>query len=286
MARPSQPSGDALTELPPLYRMPVCFGPMPGPRESPNAPPLSPKRQTCSFVCPSDEARISAILPPEMRAIVPLEVIFDVTFLSDLGWLAGGGYAMFGCRVAVSYAGPQGDTRGYFLAVLFEDLADPILSGREELGYAKLFCDIELDTSPDGEDTLTCAWRDHTFATFTFADPNPSTTPVTSLEGGKGLLHHRYFPATGQWGKPLVSEAALSPVTPGETEVTARDAGRGSLTFTPGAWSDLPTLYHVVSGIEALVIGTVTRAERWGGVGMNAQADQVILGPITPPGSA
>ncbi len=265
--------------------MPVCFGPMPGPRQSPIAPDLQPKRRTISFAVPSEEGRLNGLLASEFRALPPFEVLFDVTFLSDLAWLGGGGYAMVGCRLPAIYSGAKGDTVGYFLAVLFENLADPILSGREELGYAKLYCEIETTLGEGNSERLSCSWRGHTFAEFEFSDPSPASEPLSRLKGSQGLLHHRYFPATGAWGTAALSEATLSPVIAGETEILQRESGTGRLAFTPGELQDLPTLHHIVSGLASLATGPVRAAERWTGQGLNDHADQIVLGPVTAPGA-
>jgi len=53
--------------------------------------------------------------------------------------------------------------RGSFLAVLFESLCDPIITGREEHGFPKVFADLRVEG-----DRYTLSWFGHDFMTLDF----------------------------------------------------------------------------------------------------------------------
>ncbi len=77
-----------------------------------------------------------------------------------MAWLGGGGYTHLGLYVhGVQYVKKDGTTiSGTYLPVLFENLTDPIVSGREELGMPKLFCDIET-SDQDNAYRVAASWR-------------------------------------------------------------------------------------------------------------------------------
>ena len=62
--------------------------------------------------------------------------------MTNIDWLAGRGYTMIHVWWPVMFKGEQDKTFGRFLAVMWENLADPIITGRGEIGQPKLFADI------------------------------------------------------------------------------------------------------------------------------------------------
>ena len=77
--------------------------------------------------------------PPEVMACLALSQPDE----ENIGWLAGHGYN--GITVAIPtqhHSAPQGWLRGNFLPVGWENLAAPLLTGREELGCARIYADI------------------------------------------------------------------------------------------------------------------------------------------------
>ncbi|EYE91875.1 uncharacterized protein EURHEDRAFT_525829 [Aspergillus ruber CBS 135680] len=102
-----------------IYRMPLGYGPFPGPRDGNNTSPAS----------------------------------ISFTRLENLPWLAGRDYNH--CRMYIhniTCHGRDESVREKYLSVLFEDRADPITSGREELGYAKVYISLEEEEEEVGED--------------------------------------------------------------------------------------------------------------------------------------
>ncbi|CAN5639897.1 hypothetical protein BH09PSE5_BH09PSE5_28130 [soil metagenome] len=58
-----------------------------------------------------------------------------------LAWLAGPVYSLLGVKSPVRYTGGRDTVKGPFLRVLWESRVEPILTGREELGYPELYCE-------------------------------------------------------------------------------------------------------------------------------------------------
>jgi acetoacetate decarboxylase len=180
--------------------------------------------------------------------------------MKGIPWLAGRGYNTFGLTIPVLWQG-QETIAGDFVVVLFENLADPIMSGREELGWNKLWCEL-----PDVErraDAVCCraSWLGFQFATLTICELQPAEAPPAAP--GRPRFGYKYIPRSGDWGEPDVSYPTVSPPEPGVT-VTERITGRGRVDVANATWEDLPTLFRVVNGLAALpqreiIVASVTR---------------------------
>jgi hypothetical protein len=236
------------------YRMPVGFGPFPGPRQVPpgrsNDPTRFPRRRIASVRYLTDGPTLKRLLPVGFELDGEPVVTAEMHHMTEIDWLAGRGYAMFGIRFPARYAGKQDEERGQFLAVLWENLADPIISGREELGYAKLWCDIPEPRVSGGTHGYKATWLGFTFAEMELHDLVEDTQPAPAAQN---TLHYKYVPSATP-GEADAAYATMVPAhNPGLT-VERRLSGRGSVTFCPGRWEDIPTLHHIVAPLAALPV--------------------------------
>jgi hypothetical protein len=127
-------------------RTPTVFGPFPGPRQS----HTGQKRRNSLTTALTASITFKA-LKSNLQSLLPIS---NYTFqtpssdhhayaslvskrLANVNWLAGRGYDLYTLYIhGVQYRRPEDGQifRGPFLPVLFENMADPIISGREELG--------------------------------------------------------------------------------------------------------------------------------------------------------
>ena len=82
-------------------------------------------------------------------------------------WLGGSGYNHLGLYIhGVEYVKQNGETvSGTYMPILFESLADPIVSGREELGMPKLYTAIDIFRRPESYHIKT-SWQGATWGSF------------------------------------------------------------------------------------------------------------------------
>ena len=59
-------------------------------------------------------------------------------------------------------------------------------------------------------------------------------------------------PEVPQWGEADVQQVTLTPAADPDRTVECQQTGIGSVRFHHAAWSDLPTLYHVVNALAEL----------------------------------
>lgn len=248
--------GDFLTAgerdgMRPMYRMPVVFGPAAGPRNLPSDKEhLRHVKDTMSvsLACLSDRDYLSRLVPAGCE--VPDNPVISVgfTYMTNIGWLAGRPYATAGVRIPVTYRGKDETISGNFLAVLWENHADPILTGREELGYSKLYCELPDARQMDGG--MKCEARWDGFKFFELELSGLTEAPVTDLPAAPPLLHYKYIPRTGEWGESDIAQICVGKSSSSNfVEAHRRLTGTGKVKFFEASWEDMPTQYHITVGL-------------------------------------
>ena len=264
-----------------FYRMPVFFGPTPGPRQWPEGRTFdftqTPVSRVCGVRFLSETAALQALLPPGFTVWKEPVVTVEITYMTEIGWLAGRGYNMCDVKFEVVYDGDEGPVHGTLVLVRWENLADPILSGREELGHNKLFCEIPSLRALDGRHAATMSWLSTPFLDVAVSDLHDVPAPRGGDPLHRGMLSYKYVPATGDWGQADVEYATLS--APMKDNVTIRSfrVGRGEVKFHRADWEQLPTLYHIVNAFADLPVVEMRGGYLVDAVGGSSVADTVRL---------
>lgn len=262
------------------YRMPSHFGPMFGPRNIPPGVVLDhtrfPRSTVVTYRFLSTREALSAHLPPGFELAGEPVVSLDIAYLTEIPWLAGRGYNLALVSWPATFKGVENTETGRFAAVLFENFADPIITGRDELGHPKIFCEIPPLIVRDDEVVARLAWDGHEFLRVSisgltserpaqFADDFPTS----------GWLQWKYIPGTPPSAGPDASYPTHSPdplaadIHPNVT-IDSRHYGQAKLIRNEVRWEDMPTLWNVVNGIAGLPhveprLAVVTRTHGWVG---------------------
>jgi hypothetical protein len=183
---------------------------------------------------------------------------------------------------------------GTFLPILFEDFADPVVTGREELGAPKWACSIDIsDPSPTSK-KIALSWRGTTFGTIELDGLGPElkgealTIPKPTPDDG--ILMYRYVPAVGEPGKADV-EYAVFDAYEATTDTKKTEGARQSdhiasdfmaeqrikfgfedgeerkyarearLKFDAKGWDKLPTVNHIVEALAEIPVYSILEAK-------------------------
>lgn len=242
-----------------FYRMPVFFGPNPCPRWWPEGVDEDfsqvPVRSALGARYLTDKAMLESLLPDGFSVWGEPVITVEATYMTGFSWLAGGGYNMCDVKFPATFQSKNGPVHGTMLMVRWEDLADPILTGREELGHPKLYCEIPPVSDFQGRRHVSMSWRGYSFLKIVLEDAVDSTPPKANPEH-KGLLAYKYMPATPrpgeQWGES--ADAAYTILTPpawnGETRKFVE--GTGSVEWQRPTFEQFPTQYTIVNGFASL----------------------------------
>jgi hypothetical protein len=264
-----------------MYRMPVHFGPSIGPRQGPDGRQFDWSDAECDIVAAhyrSDREAIEKLLPPRFELFGEPIVSVAFSYNRNLPWLAGRGYNTLGFRVPVQFNGSKGPFVGSLLLVLWEDMADPITTGREELGFSKLYCDL-----PPARKTATSFRCDASWEGFRFFELELTGLELTdqpagnfdpSPKTGGEIMHYRYHPRTGDWGNSEFEQitSAVHGGDPALTKVLSTEVGKSSVTFNLPSWEDMPTQQSVIHGLASM-----PRLEMLGGYVIRTKGSQLDL---------
>lgn len=295
------------------YRAPYGFGAAPGPRQPLGLQPVHGDIQTLRKSCPerftsyavrfrSSRTFLETLLPPGFAFTSPATVVrasIETTTLDGMTWLGGSGYSLVRLSLhGINYTKRDGSkVFGSYTPVLFENLADPIITGRDDVGFPKLFADI--GTSEDGVSgnvAISIKWRDTEFGRIDIKglveervedvnghaeeQPQPPRPGPPSPPPEQGDIVYRYVPAVGEPGKADAKYAVLCP-HPAPRDRPAlpskRIAQDAKLTFSAGDWRTLPTLHHVTAKLAEMPVYGIEKAEKISGFGMNDLSNAVKI---------
>lgn len=244
--------------------MPTHFGPSISPRQPPSNRSYDWSFAECfsiSATFPVDRAGVEGLLPPGFALLGAPELCLTFSYLTNLPWLAGRGYNTLGVTAPVRYRDEQ---VGALMLVLWENMADPIITGREELGMAKVFCDLPAARRTGAAIDCTAEWHGFRFLSLSLSGlracpdtalPDPATLPTRGQ-----LLHYRHLPAVGDWGAASVAEVTLTPPARGDV-VMSTEAGTAQIAWHKPRWEDMPTQSEIVRRLSDIFVADAGSGE-------------------------
>ena len=270
-----------------FYRMPTHFGPSLGPRQG-----IDGRRNACTdstndtvfqATFKADKSQLEELLPSGFVLREPCTITFDFSFLTNIEWLAGRGYNTFGVSIPVTYIGNTDTVHGDLLLVIWENKADPILTGREDLGFSKIYCEIPEPQIMGSEVICRASWDGFEFASLKLSGLMEISAERLLAESvavvpSEGMLHYKYIPKTGCPGEADAEYVTLTPAGwPNMKLNLAKQAEAAVLSFNPGTWEQLPTLVHIVNVLSELTLGECTKSIMTKTRGGKDLSDQRIL---------
>jgi acetoacetate decarboxylase len=203
----------------------------------------------------TDREKLEALLPPKFS--VADEALVTVFFACNkrVDWLAGRGYNMVGVNANVVYQGAKERLEGSYSLVIWENLADPILTGRELQGIPKVFADIPDHSINSG------TWRagaSHYGNGIIDMEISGLRAPeLEEIAAAHAVQQSRDNPMTWRFISPSGNEdgGVDEYITfPSENKITQMHLGEGKLDWNELSWEQNPTQHHIVNTLAALPI--------------------------------
>lgn len=261
------------------WRQPIGFGPMMSPRQNiGHQSLLNPRGDrlggALSLVA-TIRFRTSAtllrnIFPKEAYSFIKPDTVAEASYvfqgIENLSWLGGGGYnlVLFQVHDVQHTSDVDGQVRqGSFVALVMEDLTDPILSGREDLGWPKLYSEIDVrdGIQSDQDFSVFMSWRGTQWASFTWSSLQDFQQPVQSVseEISGNTFVHKYMPATVNMPCRTAADADYDVMMPPPStnsrpvnwNYTATEA---QINISRGSEKSLPTLWHIVERLPVFEV--------------------------------
>lgn len=274
-----------------MYRMPTHFGPSTGPRRGPDGIKFenedAPRSTSVSVRFLTDRDQVQELLPEGFTVGEEPVVSVSATYIEEIPWLAGRGYNILGVSVPAEFHGEEDEARGSFLFVLWENLTDPIITGREELGFSKVYAELPPPRVFEDETHVTASWMGFEFLDMhlTHMEEVDLQEPADDAEDGDdgdngadgdgrdngddgdsaeeadvltGQMHYKYFPRTpgpdGKWGEADASYAVITPSGGSNSRTLELQRGEGTVEFHEARWEDMPTQYMIVNAFADLEV--------------------------------
>jgi hypothetical protein len=251
------------------YRQPTVFGPAPGPRQDHYGRSHTVSLQHSTTIKRTIYFKTSATLlrnlfPNTYYSFTKPDTIaiasFTVETLSNMAWLGGGGYDLVGFYIhGVSVQDSKGNVRrGVYCPLMLENLTDPIITGREELGIPKLYSDITIEGNEE-DCSVKVGWRGSVYAEFSWKHPERSEKgdiSYTDDQQSEGLLVHKYMPSH-EVGKSNCENDVLlnnSGMTSSVRSQRVSTPAGTSLKIKDLGVERLPTLHHIASRLAELPV--------------------------------
>ena len=234
------------------YTMPAHFGPR----------PFSPKssgwyRDVTSMTVPflTDREKLAAYLPSPFE--VAEEAVVTVTYACNkqVDWLAGHGYNLVAINAAAVFRGEQETLAGNYCLVMWENLADPILTGRELQGIPKIYADIQDHSVIDGQWRTSASHFGHKIMDISVSElrePTPQEVEAytQASEGRDNPMTWRFFPGINGFGQDISDPATF----PSETILNETLVGQGRVNWQHLSWEQNPTQFHIVNALADLPV--------------------------------
>lgn len=204
----------------------------------------------------TDREKLAAYLPEPFEVAEQAVVSVFYACNKKVDWLAGRGYNLIGVNTAVNFNGEKDRLTGSYTLVMWENLTDPILSGRELQGIPKIYADIPDHSIIGGEWRSNASHFGHKILDLSIDKLRAATAEEleaekTSQEGKDNPMGLRYLPAVGGFGKPAVCEATTFP---SESIYTEALVGEGKLDWNHLTWEQNPTQFHIVNALADLPV--------------------------------
>ena len=244
--------------LKPQYRMPRVFGPLPGPRNVPKDKQNLPNNQTnlvIAVTALTEAKKLEALLPPDCSLEGEALLTVSMTFMSNIGWLAGRGYTILAVAFRIAHhSKSQGRLSGLFTPVLWENLADPIMTGREELGFSKIYADMPPPVIIGNSYAGSAGWLGFRF--FEMEASDLEEAPLAPSPGPEGAFHYKFVPRTAALGEADAEYLEYAPrsTASGDMRLVKKLAGKGRFRFFEARWEDVPFQYPIINALAALPV--------------------------------
>jgi acetoacetate decarboxylase len=217
----------------------------------------------------SDPGQIESMLPAGKNLAVddPPVVTVVAVYQGGLRWLAGLTYNLLLVILPVVHSGKAGKTHAGFLPVVWENMTEPIIMGRELLGWPKIYADLPPARKLHDTWQSIAAWNG-----FTFLDINltglhvPDEAELKQMEAdgqqaSAGMICHKYISRTGATNFETDADYLTLATNEGAPAPVMREllTGRADIRFNHCTWEQVPTMHHIINKLAALPVKEVYR---------------------------
>jgi acetoacetate decarboxylase len=204
----------------------------------------------------TDRAKLAAYLPEAFEVADDAIVSVFYACNKQVDWLAGRGYNLLGVNAQVVFKGDKDRLVGTYNLVMWENLTDAILSGRELQGIPKVFADIPDHQVNGGRWQVAASHFDNPIIDMAIdglvkVSAEDVEAQLKADADKDNPMAWRFMPAVGGFGPPTVNEVTIFP---SKNEYSEVFVGSGELSWANLTWEQNPTQYHIVNALAGLPV--------------------------------
>ena len=171
----------------------------------------------------------------------------------EVDWLAGRAYNLIGVNAAVKFKGQEDQLEGNLTLAMWENLTDPILTGRELQGIPKIYADIPDHQVINGEWRVNASHFSNQILQMSVKNlRTPSAEEIVAFqaatEGKNHWMGWKYIPNPSGTG----ADVSYPTLFPSEDITNEIWVGEGSVAWEHLTWEQNPTQYHIVNALADL----------------------------------
>lgn len=239
------------------YNMPVHF------RETPveKANPVYRDVFVISVDITTDMDALAKFIPGDFEIMRPV-VNIQYSDCRDVDWMSHGNYRLIQFGVPVRYLGNDEGLTGLYQLVLWEDKAEPMLTGRENTGQPKMYADLSAPRRWEDRWFVRASYEETTFLKLDFFEKGAAgedeLAAVNKNLRRVNTFGWRYITKIGAAG------AALSHAVLNRSEALAEALwyGEAAITWTEYDWWENLIQCHIIAGLSSLPMFTFENATR------------------------
>ena len=203
----------------------------------------------------TDRDALAALLPLPFEPADEPVVTVHYGQCRKVKFLAGGGYNLMGVDLATFFNGRQDQLAGNYSLVMWENLMNPVMRGRELLGVPKLLADVP-DPSRKGDDwRVYASENDHVLLEMEIMNTQPQSeafvNQLNADQVNNPMLGWKYIPNMDGVG------AALSQPTLIGRQIRFSQVWKGEGRIGYGddlSWETNPASVDIVEALQTLVV--------------------------------
>ena len=209
----------------------------------------------------TDPKLAARLLPEPFRLGDEALISVAESVCEDVDWLAGKKYNLVGVDVAAVFDGEvDRDVRGTFCVIMWENMTEAILGGRDHSGVPKVYADIPDLIRKDDTCTGSVSHFGHPILDMSASELKPlSADECADLERARrdGIwMNYKYFPSVENDG----ADVSYACTYPSSGKCPAAWEGKGSIRFRPSSFEKNPTQYVLINKLAELPVHEVRLA--------------------------
>ena len=203
----------------------------------------------------TDAEMLRKLIPEQFKISDEPTVSVNYARNKDIDWLAGRNYNLISVSVEAIFSGDVDEVTASYNLVMWENLTDPILTGREMQGIPKIYADID-DISYDNN-SANVRMSHFTSPILDIAISDAARLDKKIVDGivkEKAYMKsfgYRYIPNVNPALPPVVAEPILHN---SQNIFTEMSLGKGLVNWHSSSWEQNPTQSHIINKLKRLPI--------------------------------